>query len=135
MRTKLKIIFLVIVFGIIFFIFTPKSKAASLSIKASNSNPTVGDTIIITISGGDGIIKSVTSSDTSKITVGTTNWVDREGTTIVANAIPPVRAAIKVVPEELLDKDEKPITSAVSVTINVKEKETTTRSINRSRSI
>lgn len=128
MKTKLKIIFLVIILGIIFFIFSPKSKAASLSIKASNNNPTVGDTITITISGGDGIIKSVTSSDTSKVTVGTANWVDREGTTIVANAIAPGSATIRVVPEEVLDKDEQPITSTASITINVKAKETTTSS-------
>lgn len=98
-------------------------KAASLKVTASNSNPTVGDSFTITISGGDGVIKSVTSSNTGVVTVESTNWVDREGTKITAKAVSAGSATITVTPEEVVTPDEQYVTGSGSVTINVKAKE------------
>lgn len=123
MKSILKISLLL---GVILFIWllTSNVKAASLKVTTSNANPTVGDTFTITVSGGDGVIKSVTSSNTEIVTVESTNWVDREGTKLTAKAVSAGKATITIVPEEVITADEKYITGNGSVTINVKAKQT-----------
>ena len=108
-----KILKISILLGILLFLslLVSNVKAASLKVTTSNSNPTVGDTFTITISGGDGVIKSVTSSNTGVVTVESTNWVDREGTKITAKAVSQ---------------------GSGSVTINVKAKQTETNNSSNS---
>lgn len=112
--------------GAILFIWllTANVKAASLKVTTSNANPTVGDTFTITVSGGDGVIKSVSSSNAGIVTVESTNWVDREGTKLTAKAVSEGKATITIVPEEVVTADEQYITGNGTVTINVKAKQT-----------
>lgn len=112
--------------GAILFIWllTSNVKAASLKVTTSNANPTVGDTFTITVSGGDGVIKSVSSSNAGIVTVESTNWVDREGTKLTAKAVSEGKATITIVPEEVVTADEQYITGNGTVTINVKAKQT-----------
>ena len=129
-----KILKISILLGILLFLslLVSNVKAASLKVTTSNSNPTVGDTFTITISGGDGVIKSVTSSNTGVVTVESTNWVDREGTKITAKAVSQGSATITVVPDEVVTPDEQYITGSGSVTINVKAKQTETNNSSNS---
>lgn len=125
-----KVLKISLIFGVLIFLSLLFSnvKAASLKVTTSNSNPTVGDSFTITISGGDGVIKSVTSSNTGVVTVESTNWVDREGTKITAKAVSAGSATITVTPEEVVTPDEQYVTGSGSVTINVKAKETSSGS-------
>ena len=125
-----KVLKISLIFGVLIFLSLLFSnvKAASLKVTTSNSNPTVGDSFTITISGGDGVIKSVTSSNTGVVTVESTNWVDREGTKITAKAVSAWSATITVIPDEVVTPDEQYVTGSGSVTINVKAKETSSGS-------
>ena len=119
-----------LIFGVFIFLSLLFSnvKAASLKVTASNSTPTVGDTFTITISGGEGVIKSVSSSNAGVVSVESTNWVDREGTKITAKAVSAGTATITVVPDDVVTPDEETVTGNGSVKINVKAKETSSAS-------
>ena len=125
-----KVLKISLIFGVLIFLSLLFSnvKAASLKVTTSNSNPTVGDSFTITISGGDGVIKSVTSSNTGVVIAESTNWVDREGTKITAKAVSAGSATITVIPDEVVTPDEQYVTGSGSVTINVKAKETSSGS-------
>lgn len=96
-------------------------KAASVSIGASNKNPTVGDTITITFSGAKGTV-SVSSTDPSVLSVNNITWIDREGTKVQAVAKKAGQAKIVLTPYDVVTPNLEQITDKQSITINVKAK-------------
>lgn len=106
----------------IFFIMVGVTvNAASVSMSVSNSNPTVGDTITITISGADGVA-SISSSDSSVLSVGSISWIDREGTKVQAVAKKEGKATIILTPVDVVTPSKEQVVDAKKVTINVKAK-------------
>lgn len=96
----------------IFFIMVGvTANAASVSMSVSNSNPTVGETITITISGADGMA-SISSSDPSVLSVESISWIDREGTKVQAVAKKEGKATIILNPIDVVTPSKEPVVDA-----------------------
>ena len=130
MRKKLSIIILIIT---IFMILPSVVKSANgLTLTPSNANPTVGDTITLTIGSGVGGRVRVESSDQNILSVNTKSIsIAYDSTTITAKANSVGKVTITVYAEDLATKDVPPVDltgTTKSITINVKAKETSSGS-------
>lgn len=130
MRKKVSMIILIIV--ILMTIPNIVKGANGLTLTPSNSAPTVGDSITLTIGSGVGGRVRVESSDQSIISVSTKSIsIAYDSTTITAKAVGVGKATLTVYAEDLATKDDPPVDltgKTKSVTINVKAKETSSGS-------
>lgn len=130
MRKKVSMIILIIV--ILMTIPNIVKGANGLTLTPSNSAPTVGDSITLTIGSGVGGRVRVESSDQSIISVSTKSIsIAYDSTTITAKAVGVGKATLTVYAEDLATKDDPPVDltgKTKSVTINVKAKETSSAS-------
>ena len=130
MRKKVSMIILIIL--ILMTIPNIVKGANGLTLTPSNSAPTVGDSITLTIGSGVGGRVRVESSDQSIISVSTKSIsIAYDSTTITAKAVGVGKATLTVYAEDLATKDDPPVDltgKTKSVTINVKAKETSSSS-------
>ena len=125
MFKKKVLISILIVLIAMMMLFVPKTFGASLTISASNSNPTVGDSITITVGSGVGGKVSLSSSNPSVISVSSSMFIDYNSASFTAKANSVGSCTITVTAVDLVSTDAEPveITGSKSITINVKEKQ------------
>ena len=124
---KIKYLLLTI---ITLFIFQPDVSAASLSIWASASNVTVGNTVTISVNAKDmaGTF-NVSSSNNSVLNGGVTGqWLENDTYTFKFTAKSVGKATITVTPTDVSTSDEQEYTTSKSVTLNVVAKSTSSGS-------
>lgn len=125
MIKKKVLISILIVSVAMIILFMPNAYGASLAISASNSNPTVGDSITITVGSGVGGKVSLSSSNPSVISVSSSMFIDYNSASFTAKANSVGSCTITVTAVDLVSTDAEPveITGSKSITINVKEKQ------------
>lgn len=125
MIKKKVLISILIVSVAMIILFMPNAYGASLTISASNSNPTVGDSITITVGSGVGGKVSLSSSNPSVISVSSSMFIDYNSASFTAKANGVGSCTITVTAVDLVSTDAEPveITGSKSITINVKEKQ------------
>ena len=125
MFKKKVLISILIVLIAMMMLFVPKTFGASLTISASNSNPTVGDSITITVGSGVGGKVSLSSSNPSVISVSSSMFIDYNSASFSVKANSAGSCTITVTAVDLVSTDAEPveITGSKSITINVKEKQ------------
>ena len=125
---KIKLSIIMLMFIIITMMPNISKSANALTINASNSNPTVGDSITLTIGSGVGGRVRVESSNQNIISVSTNPIsIAYDSTTITAKANAVGEATITVIAEDLATKDVPPVDltgTKKSIKINVKAKQT-----------
>lgn len=125
---KIKLSIIILMFIIIAMIPNISKGANALTINASNSNPTVGDSITLTIGSGVGGRVRVESSNQNIISVNTKSIsIAYDSTTITAKANAVGEATITVIAEDLATKDVPPVDltgTKKSIKISVKAKQT-----------
>ena len=125
MFKKKVLISILIVLIAMMMLFVPKTFGASLTISASNSNPTVGDSITITVGSGVGGKVSLSSSNPRVISVSSSMFIDYNSASFSVKANSAGSCTITVTAVDLVSTDAEPveITGSKSITINVKEKQ------------
>lgn len=123
MFKKKVLISILIVLIAMMMLFVPKTFGASLTISASNSNPTVGDSI--TVGSGVGGKVSLSSSNPRVISVSSSMFIDYNSASFSVKANSAGSCTITVTAVDLVSTDAEPveITGSKSITINVKEKQ------------